>query len=775
MKRHKPVPVLPFRLHDISDFVNQDHPIMFPEMVEYQMYWDEQTRRCLEGHWGLDKKKNKGGWRWMPGNLYFYINMGIIKMEGDYGQEVTRSPLLRDIEWKMFYAFTTCDGFAGFDGDDKYTCFRPIGDLQKGKEISNLDKILIERYHDHLVQKDGKYKKYIEAREYLYKTHPEPLGKPLFLNQALNLVLLSTRRVGKSYSVANGLIGYDFTFNGAKTFEDYVEQKTSATTVVGSIDSKYSTELLGKFTDTYDHLQSNIGAYYLDNMNYNGCYWLPTAGSLGTNKKFTNRVKAEGGQRHVGPGSKIIHVSYMDNPSAGVGYGARHIVVEESGLMDNFEGAHGENDATQIRDTKYGWTAYIGTGGNITKIQGIKDAFNNPKSYNALPYKDIYNGTNKDIGLFFTGYSFKNLFRDPQGNLDYKAAFEDLMREREEKREGGSKKLQQHILSFPVVPQEMFMHSGGNCFPTDELERGLNRIDANEYVYSVGMLKYLDQNNKRQVKWYEDTKGRLNPIIGYGDEDDMDDLRSAIIVHEHPSPNKPAPTFKNPMYIVVYDPVKDEEGTSLAAVLVFKAWELENFKNIQYNIVAEWYGRMPTLEGNHEIALMLARYYGAKVLPEINNKDFVRYAKKTNRFRMLQPKPGLAIDGMTVKQKKEYPVGVYISPGMKPDLETYSAETFSYIIDKDERIIGDKYEVDIKTFASECRSKRVVEEGLFYHRDGNFDAISALHLISLFTREMTLQPMENKDEETEKEAKYEELRQFMSKQHIETEISAFNY
>lgn len=103
---------------------------------------------------------------------------------------------MRDIEWIISYGYLTCQGFSGFENDEEYTCNRLVDKLEKGIELSPKELINLKS-SDHILKKDGTYKKYIESREYLYKTFSEPLGKPIYENDLKNLFILGSRSTGK--------------------------------------------------------------------------------------------------------------------------------------------------------------------------------------------------------------------------------------------------------------------------------------------------------------------------------------------------------------------------------------------------------------------------------------------------------------------------------------------------------------------------------------------------------------------------------------------------
>ena len=74
-------------------FIEKEIPKLNPLSYEYEEYWREQKRRCIEGYWQCGK--------WMPGNLYFYINFGSILLnKGRYATSKSLGrPELWDILW----------------------------------------------------------------------------------------------------------------------------------------------------------------------------------------------------------------------------------------------------------------------------------------------------------------------------------------------------------------------------------------------------------------------------------------------------------------------------------------------------------------------------------------------------------------------------------------------------------------------------------------------------------------------------------------------------
>lgn len=791
--RSEPGRILPFDLYRIDDFVQREHPIFHPvyELEEYAEYWKSHVDKCIQGVWGLDRDEEtgQGGYRFAPGNLYFYVSDTIIKVGADEGREVEAPPDLRDIEWLIFYALTECDGFSGFADDHEYSAFRVLGKMQgkifdsKGKKITKLtnqDKILLEKYESVLKKPNGEYKTYKDPKELLYATYDKPLGVPQYYNEMRNLVVLSSRGIGKSYSISNGVILYDFIFGSARTSDEFFARKNPAEIVVGSFDSKKSDSLLSKTKDAMEYLRRNVGAH--EETNTNSPLYQPTTGSWACGFSITNRILQEGGQGYIGTGSKIHHVTYKDNAQAGVGYRARRMVVEEAGLLSNFLAVHGENMGSQKRDLKSGYTVYIGTGGDIKKIKGIREAFYKPSAYDCVEFNNNFSKKKGKIGLFIPCYFRSSLYKTKQGNTRIKEAYDDEMTLRESFTSNAF--LEKHKISYPINPSEMFMQTEGNAFPTKRLEKRLEILEGGlwEEIAKPGVLNY-NTRDKTSVVFTPKSLSESSIIKRFDDEKEMSDeeITGTIVIYEHPVENRPELSHYNYLYLVTYDPVQDEDGgTSLACVHVWKFWWFEDRDSVQFNMVAEWLGRHigeNGLDKDHEMAFKLACYYDAPIFPEVNLKDVIRHARMTNRYYFFLPKPGLALGEMEIKQKKSYPVGMKISPGMKPDLEKYLNDALHVTVDTVDMIRGSE-ETHEDIYMVDCiPSMRWCEELIYYNRDDNFDSMSSSFLFGVISRERKLRPIRTEDDEKSISDEDDYLN-YLRKSEIQKnsqQISAFNY
>lgn len=149
-------------------------PIEYSE--ESRAWWAEFKKRCIEGY-------SVGG-KWMPPNLYFYINEGIILLNKTEKSKtkVPAKPFLRDIEWEVFTAWSVARGLSGFLGH---------GLLGETRED-----ILYNIRHGGMSN----------------------IGTPIYDNEARDLLLMGPREFGKaSYSKS-----ITYTLEGPKIWKDIV-------------------------------------------------------------------------------------------------------------------------------------------------------------------------------------------------------------------------------------------------------------------------------------------------------------------------------------------------------------------------------------------------------------------------------------------------------------------------------------------------------------------------------------------------------------------------
>jgi intein/homing endonuclease len=193
-----------------NNFVIGKHTYYNPRSQAFINYWRLHKKRCIEGFWSIDDPEYHidvnnpvepiecgKKWRFMPPNLYFYVNFGVIKHKPEGSQKTDPKkivrPYLRDFEWAYFYNFIEARGFSGFSDDDEYTCLEAVDKFEKNEILEDDADLQVESIY----KKDGSLKKYIPARQYLRQLFDKPMGIPLYENQSKNMMLLGARGGGK--------------------------------------------------------------------------------------------------------------------------------------------------------------------------------------------------------------------------------------------------------------------------------------------------------------------------------------------------------------------------------------------------------------------------------------------------------------------------------------------------------------------------------------------------------------------------------------------------
>jgi len=762
-------------LHDISPFVVKDHPEYHPATKDYLDYWEEHEKRCIEGLWGLDKNKetNEGGWRYCPPQLYYYVNFCVIEDEDEASNssEVI-IPRLRDIEWIFFTNWLICRGYSGYEDDEEYTSNLLVYKLEQGIDLNPKDRKRLS-FAKHIYKKDGSYKKYVDPREYLYKTHEKPLGLPLYENTALNLLCLSSRGIGKSF-IAASLISHTFKFHGTTRFdESYFNLTKGPEIVVGAALSSKSADLLKKFKFMEEYQKENFGAWGENDEFIPGYFFQNTLGTLVVNNnKSPYRAEylyKEGGVDKVGgKGTKLIHVTYESNSEASVGTRPILSEIEEVGLATNLLQIWASNETTLIRRNKFGSQLGFGTGGSMEKIEEPKVIFEDPNSYTCLGFDDPWENRKKKTGLFIPAYYQDDSFRDENGNQDIEKAYEVEMHERAIRGQAdNSFALDGYMMARPLVPSEMFLSGQSNIFPIAMLRDQLNRVEIKE-LYETYSFKGTLQWNKTKtgVSLEVDLYNKLKPILSTNLDSYKNNLKGAVVCYEAPEEKIPNPTQKRSLYKVVYDPYRDDgEGTSLASIIVYKSISENNWsEGLQDDIVAEYLGRMDRVDDVHEIAVQLAIYYNAKIMVETNIADFIRYCKREGFAHLLQAKPTDAIAAAVKNPGKKYDVGIDMT---SPALQEQAEQLWRQWLLTPWKTLDNGV---ILYNLNKIKSPIILKQLIQYDRKGNFDHISALKLLALWLSQERKDPIQEASEVAK-----DTLNTFFNKMELSKKIVKTNY
>jgi len=683
-----------------ENFIIKEIPRFIPESSKHIEWWRDEKRKCIEGTWVSGK--------YMPGVTFFYVNFWYIKLKkSEFSKnEITSRPMLRDLEWEKGYLYIEARGFSGFSLDKEYTCndfYKPeVREVNEGLEIIPKNNLI-----------------YVHPREYLRKIHKTNLGKPIYENEAKNIVDIESRGGGKSYFAA-AVAGHNFLFDGATDYDDYIKAKQNKTlysseTLIAAIDTKYTSPLINKFWLGISELP---GKQEYNGRKFASPLYLEHKGSLSKSNDYIEAIReVKYGNNWVEEGSrsKVHHRSFRDNPQAGNGIRPNLIFLEEVGFMGNLEDALGSlRDCTMNGTFKFGTIWMFGTGGDMEggSTQAVKNVFYNPEENDCLVFEDEYENKGK-IGYFVPAHMTFNDCKDSEGITDKEKAKKKIKRQRDKVKDS-PKAFIKELENKPEKPSEAFLTSDSNMFPVRDCEDRLAELETTKSILDGTWQGRLTIDEEGNVK-YKLSEDRV--IFDFPLKDKLN-TKGAVHIFEHPYDEGGRPP--KGLYLAGFDTI-DDDGISGSLMSIWVANTLTN------RIVAEYTGRHNLAEEGFEIVRRLILYYNAECNYENQKKGFYAYMDKKNCNHMLADTPKILkdVDNLTI-----HDTGNNKSKGTNATekINIYARSCFKHWLLKNAyTTTGDADYNNIKTIKSPALLKEIIN----WNPKGNFDRISGIGMLMI--------------------------------------------
>ncbi len=587
-------------------------PHYHPSTKTYKQFKIDEIKKCLYGVWGREKE----GYRWMPPFGYFYANYVWIKRDNEDKEEIADKPSFDDLEWMIFYMFTECYGFSGFELDDEYSCDRALIDQYEMILAENSEK----RYKA-LFNKNGELKKYKKPQDYLYELKPFNMGNPLWNNECKDCIILGSRGAGKSY-VMIGLSLWFMCFDGAKSLsKEFIEMRISANVVFGSADSTSHQAFLTKIGEAMNYLltEPELGVYKVKGLNPITLLGRHMLGLPHSNWRYRY---IQNGVESGGTGTAFISVTYSLNKKGGgttsaAGQRVHLSIVDEVGKLPvSAIGIWGSNRALTRRSRKFGVQVFAGTSGNMELVQEAKKMFQNPNDFDMVTYNNIYENESEEIGFFIPAYLTKRDFKDKDGNTRVSECVDYFLQEL--KKYNTFEAQNEQKMNYPLIPSHMWITKATSFLPKEEakvVKRKLLEGDAykrkrtfvnlvwnHSKVNSVD-YKIITEENAVKLDSFRETQGSNSKK----NRDNKSTITDTII-YEFPEADAPKDLYK----FIGIDPYVSDElvgGESLGSCFILK-----NPKYISEGIsgdiiVAEITGKYEDRqEFNERIEKLLALY-----------------------------------------------------------------------------------------------------------------------------------------------------------------------
>jgi hypothetical protein len=651
---------------DRREFKLPEVPLLHPLSSRYTDFWAGEMQKNIEGIWinGI----------WCPPQLYHYLNYATI-LVGEKKSRRKSLPWDLDYVWDLAYYWIEARGLSGFE---------KIGD------VPDIRSFLRTRQNVH------------------------DLGKPLYNNEAQNLLVMGPRGWGKSYWGAN-CAAHEYLTDARKEYFRGEPVKEVAEILLSAYASPFVNDLIAKIQD--------ILFNYPGGIEVNGEYYPPPffktlSGEWTIGKKVENwyKKKSGGKSRHFGTRSCFKPRVYRDRHQAGVGGRNTLKIGEEIGTWENLIESHFADENTQrLNNYKFGSTLYIGTGGDMVGggTLASQKMFYDPEAYDCLVFDDTYEKRGK-IGLFFPATYTKINYKDEQGNTNWKLADAGEEAERDKKKLAkDAQAYDEYVVYNPIVPSEIFLSRTNNIFPLKDLQYTLANIESTK-LKDAEWVGDLVVEPEGTVSWKNNDRNK--PLYEFPITSAISDYTGSVVIYEHPVVGESGEITWG-RYIAGIDPYDHDKSNSgsLGSIVV-----IDNLTN---RIVAEYSGRPETANDFYEICRRLIVYFNAVALYENEKKGVFTYFENCGALHLLARQPKLIRD---VVQNSTVDRGYGLH--MSEEIKRYGEGLINTWLRR-------QYEGDVKV-CHKIRCIPLLKELILYNIDGNFDRVMALMLAMYQKEEM---------------------------------------
>jgi len=653
-------------------------------------YWKEQRKRCINGY-------SVGGAK-VTGDHYFYLNFCPILKVDDTTKRKSKK----------------IKGFPDFwDGDYNYFWIREIA--RQGV----FDAVLEEEEEKKAILKLDDLAQVFELKRLFESLHLEVKIEADYLRGGWNLIVGKARRRGFSYKA------------GAIATRNYFT-KPNSTTIFGAYDKKYlyPKGIFSMAIDNINFINANTGwASPSDVVNK------PNAGHIRASyTQYKNGIKLEKGFM-----SELIALTFNDNPDAARGKNAEDVFFEEAGAFGTpgllKQSYMATQDVVMAGAIKTGMITIFGTSGDMEGgTADYADMYMKPAAFGFLPFNNIWDkdSITQKVGFFHPINWNMEGFYDGQGNSNLEAAKQLELGIRKKLIDNGatSTEIQQRMQEKPLGPAEAFAAVSVNNFPVVELRNQLQKVKANNWQSTKGTpVDIVYNDGKAEAKPI--LNGKAKPIISYYNL--PTDKRGCIMIYEYPVPDAPRGLYK-----IGYDPIRQDIGTSLAAIIVHKGVHV----GTQYHDipVAEYIGRLESPDDIDRVAEKLADFYNTTIMHENEVTGVKNFFRRIKRLDILARQPDVVISKNIRKSKVARIYGCHVTTQLKDAGERYVKDWLLMVLDYDEN--GSPVRVIDRIY-----SIRLLEELIAYNRKGNFDLISALFMCMFQVQEEELGKEYNEKDE----------------------------
>lgn len=327
-----------------------------------------------------------------------------------------------------------------------------------------------------------------------------------------------------------------------------------------------------------------------------------------------------------------------DKPNKIRGDRVDYLVYEESGSWPNWKKAFIQGDAlVNIQGRRFGIKCAWGTGGDAgPALEGLSDAYYNPKKYEALPYRHNYTDTGETVitAYFIPAYTIVT----EEGYVDHRGWTNPEL---------GKKYYQDIRDSKATDPRELLIYAAEYCFTAEEAlalegDNIFNKIllsdqMANIKLYKsgphvdVGTLEYDFRNHQHSEENIEGVRFVAN-------------ANGKVQIIEHPIKDEDGNVPRN-LYVAGIDGIdlggedtseQTKDPSNFCVVVKKRTYGLS-----EPTYVCVYKDRPRTLEEAHRTCHKILQYYNCQAVLESTRMTTLQYFRKMkaeNRYLMRRPR-----------------------------------------------------------------------------------------------------------------------------------------
>lgn len=446
--------------------------------------------------------------------------------------------------------------------------------------------------------------------------------------------------------------GLGFSEMNAAIVANLYSVRRQSMSIIAANDAKKLTPTLEKVWQELSFLNDNTDG---------GFFKLRQVLDKSTNKRASHYKMLNGQKVEDGWRSEILGI-IADKPNKIRGYRTDLLIFEEGGSWPDSKRAFIQGQALLgVMGNQFGVGIIGGTGGDAGKgLEGLRDIYYNPESYNILPYRHNFTDTGEWV---MTGYFLPAFCMNLRGILD-KRGFTDPVASRKEEEKIRS--------TYAADPKGLLTYQAERCFTAEEAfalegDNKFNKAILSEQLANIRLLKIQPEIETGFLSYtYKNDNHTAENITGF---------------RWHPHKGGHIHILEHPLWTL--EGKRDEEGKVIEKVpemynlyvagvdgidigkrdtseftkdpsdfcMIIKKRVL-GMSEPQY--VAYYKDRPDNIREAYENAIRLARYYNCRINIEATRMSFLVWCRNNNLLSYFMKRPRATLSDIQKGKSHQY-------------------------------------------------------------------------------------------------------------------------